>query len=227
MLKGTLSYPIRLLLIAIALVSIQAMAADPSASRPDQDEIIHQLWTASPSLPMETRERPTEEQEVILLGRMASERLVRTLGGQMKAHLQESGPAGALDFCAANAQKLTTQVNRDLPEGVRVKRISLRYRDPIDAPTQDEAKVLKALHLLKDVGGILPNHVLQKTGSHSYKFYKPIVINKGVCLNCHGNIKRMKPGVKNALARFYPGDQATGYSMGDLRGAVVVTIRRK
>ncbi len=222
------SFPATGLLLIITLIAThQVLATDSPSKRPDQDEVIHQLWTAGYELPTQPPKKHDESQEAILLGRMAAERLMRTLGGQMKTHLQESGPAGALGFCAAKAQELTAQVNRELPEGVKVKRISLRYRNPVDAPKEDEAKVLQALHLLRDTGVILPGHILQKTGPHSYKFYKPITINKGVCLNCHGDVALMKPGVKRALARLYPGDRATGYRLGNLRGAVVTTIKRR
>ncbi|GBE12190.1 hypothetical protein BMS3Bbin14_00451 [bacterium BMS3Bbin14] len=170
---------------------------------------------------------PNERQEIIQLGRMATKKLVRTLGSRMKKHLRENGPAGALGFCAAKAQELTARINRELPAAVRVKRISLRYRNPLDAPLKDEAGILRALHLLKNAGAVLPDYVLQRVGRRSYKFYRPITINKGVCLNCHGHRARMKPGVKKALAKFYPDDRATGYNLGDLRGAVVVTIKRR
>lgn len=169
---------------------------------------------------------PKGKQEIILIGRMATKKLVQTLGGRMKIYLRKSGPAGALGFCAAKAQELTAQVNRELPTAVRVKRISLRCRNPLNAPAKDEAKILQALHLLKDAGAVLPDYVLQKVGRRFYKFYRPITINKGVCLNCHGHRAGMKPGVKRALAKLYPDDHATGYNLGDLRGAVVVTIRR-
>ncbi|VAW40170.1 hypothetical protein MNBD_DELTA04-1194, partial [hydrothermal vent metagenome] len=104
---------------------------------------------------------PNERQEIIQLGRMATKKLVRILGSRMKMHLRENGPAGALGFCAAKAQALTARVNRELPAAVRVKRISLRYRNPLDAPIKDEARILRALHLLKNAGAVLPDYVLQ------------------------------------------------------------------
>ena len=56
------------------------------------------------------------------------------------------------------------------------------------------------------------------------KVYKPLMINKKVCLKCHGDITNEK--LKNTIAKKYPEDKATGYKMGDIRGAVVVTIKK-
>jgi hypothetical protein len=43
----------------------------------------------------------------------------------------------------------------------------------------------------------------------------------GLCLQCHG--KALAPPVAEKLAELYPGDKATGYEQGDLRGAFVIT----
>jgi hypothetical protein len=42
-----------------------------------------------------------------------------------------------------------------------------------------------------------------------------------VCLLCHG--AQLAPGVSQVLTELYPEDKATGFSMGDIRGAFVVT----
>jgi len=43
-------------------------------------------------------------------------------------------------------------------------------------------------------------------------------------LQCHGARDKLAPGVADALKELYPQDQATGYAVGDLRGAVSVKI---
>ncbi len=39
-----------------------------------------------------------------------------------------------------------------------------------------------------------------------------------LCVTCHGPTDALAPDVKQVLATRYPGDQATGYALGDLRG---------
>jgi hypothetical protein len=40
---------------------------------------------------------------------------------------------------------------------------------------------------------------------------------EGLCLSCHGDA--ISPDVKKALNSYYPQDMATGFSLGDIRGA--------
>ena len=49
-----------------------------------------------------------------------------------------------------------------------------------------------------------------------------IFIERPVCLSCHGPPGSLDPEVTTALKNLYPQDEATGYRMGDLRGAFVV-----
>jgi len=178
--------------------------------------------TAGILLAAPAQKQDKELKEVVQTGQKSSKLLLKTLGKNMKAHMKKGGPMDALSFCSNEAYSLTEKVNKQLPKGVRVKRISLKYRSPANQPQADEAKVLKAMEALKDANVILPKHFVEKAGEKVYKFYKPLLINKGVCLKCHGDVKDTE--LKRAIAERYPVDKAMGYKMGDLRGAIVVTI---
>jgi len=162
--------------------------------------------------------------EIVQTGKAATKLLLKTLGSNMKKNMKAGGPMQALDFCSQKAYTLTEDVNKELPKGVSIKRISLRYRNPVNEPAADEKAVLESLEDLKKAAVILPKHIVQKVNANEYKFYKPLVINKKVCLKCHGTLKDME--LKRAIEERYPLDKAMGYKMGDLRGAVVVTIKK-
>jgi hypothetical protein len=162
--------------------------------------------------------------QIIKTGQKSSKMLMQTLGKNMKKNMKAGGPMQALDFCSKEAYNLTEKVNKRLPKGVTVKRISMQFRNPANEPQGNEAKVLEALAKLKDANVILPKQIVEKVDAHTYKYYKPLVIKKQVCLKCHGNIK--DTDLKRAIQQNYPIDKATGYKMGDLRGAVVVTIKK-
>jgi hypothetical protein len=70
----------------------------------------------------------------------------------------------------------------------------------------------------------LPAYIVEKEGD-SYKYYKPLVIKKEVCLKCHGDISANKE-LSEYMSKTYPKDKATGYKMNDLRGAIVVEIKQ-
>ncbi|UCM99402.1 DUF3365 domain-containing protein [Sulfurimonas sp. SWIR-19] len=163
-------------------------------------------------------------QNIVKTGQKSSMLLLKTLGSNMKKNMKAGGPMQALDFCTQKAYTLTEEVNKKLPKGVTVKRISTKYRNPANQPQGSEQEVLASLEKLQSLHVKLPRQLIQKVDEHTYKYYKPLVINKQVCLKCHGNITNKK--LKDAIAQRYPQDKAQHYKMGDLRGAVVVTIKK-
>ncbi|MEJ2468546.1 MAG: DUF3365 domain-containing protein [Campylobacterales bacterium] len=116
-------------------------------------------------------------------------------------------------------------MDASLGEDVSVKRISLKYRNPANAPQDDEKAVLESLQTLKANAVILPKELVEVLGNGTYKYYKPLLINKAACLKCHGDIGKTSELAKAINAR-YPEDKATGYKMNDLRGAIVVTVKK-
>jgi len=161
---------------------------------------------------------------VVKKGKEATKLLLKTLGGNMKKHMKSGGPLEAFSFCATNAASLTAQVDEKLGSGISVKRITLKPRNPANMAEGDEKAVLEALKSLKESGVKLPKYLVQEKNSE-YRFYKPLLINKKVCLKCHGT--NLSPKLSAEIKRVYPTDRATGYRMGDLRGAVVVTIKKE
>ena len=164
-----------------------------------------------------------EIQEVVKVGNHASQLLLKTLGGNLKKHMKKGGPADALSFCSMNAADLTAKVDRELGDKVSIKRVTLKPRNPANEATGDEKEVLQALDILNRNHVRLPRHLIEKT-EEGYKYYKPLRITKKVCLKCHGT--DIDPKLKAEIAKRYPTDKATGYKMGDLRGAIVVTIKK-
>jgi hypothetical protein len=172
--------------------------------------------------PYESNEE--ELASVVQTGQKASTQLLKTLGSNLQKHMKEGGPIKAAEFCITNAYPLTDKVSSDLGTDVSVKRVSLKYRNPANAPLEDETVVLNALESLQKEGVILPEYLVKHVDKETYKYYKPLNINKGVCLKCHGVIDN--PELSAKIAKTYPGDKATGYKLGDLRGAIVVTIKK-
>ena len=167
-------------------------------------------------------EKKSELKDIKQIGQNSSMLLLKTLGKNMKKNMKSGGVINALDFCSNRAYTLTEDVNKQLPHGVSAQRISAKYRSEANKPTDSELVVLKSFEAMKKNNIILPKQLIQKVDSHTYKYYKPLVITKQVCLKCHGTLKAGK--LKDEISKRYPLDKAMGYKMGDLRGAVVVTI---
>lgn len=159
--------------------------------------------------------------EYIVSGEKIATTLLKTLGKNMKMHLKSEGLEGAAKFCNASAYDLSEGVSKQFPDA-EVKRISLKYRNDANKPSKKEAVILESLEKLKSVNA-MPKYILQ-TEKNQLTYYKPLIINKGVCLKCHGNIAKSK--IAAFMKEHYPNDKATDYKMNDLRGVVVVTFKK-
>ncbi len=159
---------------------------------------------------------------VAAAGDSAAMTLIRTLGGKLNGKLASGGPAAAIDFCAGEAQALTDSVALTLGEGWAVKRTTLRTRNPRNAPDSLEAIALEFFHGA-EAAGTEPSDYVQRTPSGDYRYYMPLRLGH-MCLECHGPRDELDPAVREVLDSRYPADQATGYSEGDLRGVVRITM---
>jgi cytochrome c551/c552 len=56
-----------------------------------------------------------------------------------------------------------------------------------------------------------------KEGDRRYLHYMKAIPTQEVCLACHGS--NVKEPVREAIAKQYPADAATGFEKGELRGA--------
>ncbi len=186
--------------------------------------LLLSAMTATLALANPYESKQEEIASVVEIGQKASMTLLKTLGSNLKKHMKAEGPIGAAQFCVTNAYPLTDKVDTEFGKDVSIKRISLKYRNPANQPDTGEVKVLQSLQMLQDQNVILPKYLVEQVNKDTYKYYKPLSINKGVCLKCHGNIKNDR--LASMIKDNYPKDKATGYKMNDLRGAIVVTVKK-
>jgi hypothetical protein len=152
-----------------------------------------------------------------------SKDLIQTLGKNLKHELKKGGINKALKFCALNAYNITTKIQAKYPNAT-IKRISLKPRSPLDKPNKEETIILQTFEKLKKLKLKPKNLVIEK--ENKKVIYKPLYISKKVCLKCHGNIEPNSK-ISQTLKQYYPNDKATGYKLGDFRGAVVITLEKK
>jgi hypothetical protein len=144
--------------------------------------------------------------------------------GLLERALDRGGPALAVQFCADSAEARTL---RHWKQGLYIRRVSERVRNVDDAPDATERRLLEQLADLNQAGK-LPRELIEviraADGTYELQYMRPLLV-KSRCLICHGDPATMDPAVRAAIARRYPQDQATGYQVGELRGAVSVRVR--
>jgi hypothetical protein len=171
-------------------------------------------------LPVVAADPPEVEQ-----ARTVATKVLEETKSVLEGALKGGQPVAALRVCASVAQNIA---RRHEQQNWRVRRVSEKVRNPADTPDAEELAVLRAWQDEKKAGGLKPTTERQKIvaeGGRRYVHYmKPIFIAGPVCLQCHGAPDKFAPGVADALKELFPHDQATGYAVGDLRGAVSVKI---
>ena len=156
--------------------------------------------------------RSEAERAAVESARAGAQRLGGTLKTRLLSAMAE-GPAHAASFCASNAQGLTAEVAE--ATGARVGRSSLRLRNPENAGPDWVREWLEA----RGEGpaeGVAP---ASGVSDGVARFVAPIAI-EGPCLACHGPPADIDEGVREVIEARYPRDRATGYALGDLRGAI-------
>ncbi len=167
---------------------------------------------------------PSDTPEVAQARATAQYVLVAT-HARLAGAMADQGPLGALQACGAVTQE---EARKHEQAGWRVRRVSLRWRNPADAPDAYEAQVLKAFERMRRQGTLRPETehvgVALLDGKPVVRYLKPITILGAQCLQCHGSRTSIPADVQAALRTAYPKDGATGYRVGDLRGAVSVAV---
>lgn len=145
--------------------------------------------------------------------------LVQMLTGE----LERGGPAAAIAVCADSAQ---VRSNRHGTPGVAIRRVGTRVRNPLNAPDAADQVALDAFAAAIAGNRPLPDTAFVVTtaqGTRELRYLRAIRVQE-MCLACHGNPDSIAPAVRSVLVSRYPEDQATGYSVGQLRGAISVRI---
>jgi len=144
------------------------------------------------------------------------------LQAELKSAMKAGGPMTAIAVCNTQAMPITQQVATE--KGMHLGRVSLKNRNPVNAPNEWQTAVLQGFEQQKATGKDVSNLAWSDTviveGGQEFRFMKAISTGS-VCLQCHGT--NLSPDVSQLLAGLYPEDRATGFREGDIRGAFVVT----
>jgi hypothetical protein len=145
-----------------------------------------------------------------------SQRFVGTLLPTLQQALQNGGPAAAIEVCSVQAPAIATALSEET--GWQVGRVSLKARNrSLATPDSWESARLEEFDQRQRDGEAGPdiNTAAIVAGEFRYLQAQPVM---PLCLNCHGS--DLSPEVRNALQVHYPDDLATGYSSGEIRGAI-------
>jgi len=141
---------------------------------------------------------------------------VGLLKPQLKQALTEGGPTHAIAICADIAPGIADSLSAQ--SGWIVRRVSLKSRNASRAvPDSWERKVLLEFDRRQAAGEQPAELHFGEVVNGQYRYMQAQVVEP-VCLVCHG--KGLSDEVQATLKEYYPDDWATGYSLGQVRGAI-------
>ena len=144
--------------------------------------------------------------------------------GMMQETLAAQGATAAIPVCKVKApQLLQEQADKT---GWSIRRVSLKTRNPErGTPDAWEARQLADFNIRAANGEKIERlehgEVLSEGGRQTYRYIRAIPVGQ-VCLGCHGPADSIEPGLRAELNKNYPQDRATGYALGQVRGALTV-----
>ena len=165
----------------------------------------------------ETPDVALEEEARAVAGQFASQ-----LKPRLQAALREGGPSHAIEICATQAPKIADALSTDT--GWRVKRVSLKARNASRAITDAwEKQVLEEFDRRRAAGEEPASLNYGEQVGGRYRYMQAQVVEP-VCLTCHA--ETLSEPVRQTLEQYYPDDYATGYSLGQVRGAFSLSTDR-
>lgn len=139
---------------------------------------------------------------------------------ELQKGLSQGNAALAVSYCNERAYPITDSLANHF--GVDIRRVALRWRNENNRPDEAVMRVLEEMTAVS-ASGQTPEAKTITMADGRQRHIIPIVL-KPLCLNCHGSVQagEIAQATMDEILRLYPNDQATGFRVGDLRGAWVV-----
>jgi len=154
----------------------------------------------------------------------AAGNFIKELGGILKAEMAKGDPAQAIAICRDVAPTIANRLS--LENGWRVTRVTSRVRSPmLGMPDAWEQQILQQfqnqLAQGESLAAMSHSEVVEEPEGRYFRYMKPLGVGP-LCVTCHGPTEQIPETVTAALQKHYPHDQAVGYQVGELRGAISI-----
>jgi hypothetical protein len=171
----------------------------------------------------EQRIQDPQIEGALIEARQVSSELTEKVRGFLLQEIEKGGWVSAVKVCSDRAQQMTQEFNART--GHTIRRVSLKVRNLQNTPDKYERRKLEEFDLLNQRKSLKNEYfeVVDEKGQKYLRYMKPLIALP-LCLNCHGPKENISADVKAILAEKYPDDRATGFLVGDLRGAISVKI---
>lgn len=158
--------------------------------------------------------------------RKAAAEVPPRLAAKLLAAIDKGGPESAIEVCRVEAPRIAVAASEH--SGWAIRRVSLKPRNPKAVPDAWELAALQDFDRRAAAGEspatLEKAEVVVVEGGKKMQRYLRALPTQQLCLQCHGAAAELSPAVTAQLRALYPADQAVGYRVGEIRGAI--TLRR-
>lgn len=172
----------------------------------------------------EKEDAVVDRDALLMLGDSIAMLAQKTLLQNVSGAIAKGGADYAVDFCNLRALPLTDSIGK--AGGVSIQRVTDRARNSANKISGErEIALFEQVRDSLANGKTATHYLLDGLEKGTMVYYKPIMVGMPACLQCHG-----APGADIAMATLdkikekYPDDEATGYSLGALRGMWKITM---
>ncbi len=166
-----------------------------------------------------------QEAPVMLEARKVAGAVPPKLLEVLNTQIAKDGVASAVTVCNEKAPQMAKAASEQ--SGWAIRRVSLRNRNPKAVPDAWELAALEDFDRRAAAGEspmTLEKYAEVDTATGKEARYMKALPVQQVCVACHGVSDKITPEVSERLHTLYPADKATGYTVGQIRGAI--TIRK-
>jgi hypothetical protein len=141
----------------------------------------------------------------------------------VQGEIEKGSHHGAIAACNDKAPKMAAAASEKT--GWAIRRVSLKNRNPKAVPDAWERAALEEFdqRAAKGESGATMEkaEIVADGDKRTLRYMKALPVQE-VCTRCHGLPEKLSPEVKAKLGELYPNDLATGYTAGQIRGALTV-----
>lgn len=173
----------------------------------------------------ETAVVPLEPDASLEQAQRAAQAFSSELRSTLQGAMQQGGPVSAVEVCAVQAPAIAEKVSHT--HGVRLGRVAVpgRHRNPQQEADGWQLLALQEMQAAVTAGARPEEQVfVRREGLPDGVALRMArgIPTEGLCVTCHGEV--IAEPLREAIWRHYPEDGATGFAVGDLRGALWVEV---
>lgn len=164
---------------------------------------------------------PVDEAAVTARSAPVAQEFQQKLKAQLVAALTNGGPETAVSVCSQVAPAIAAAASEE--SGGEVSRIARKHRNP-DAGVPEAMESQYDALAAQPLSDGKPAVQIWRSGEGDnarIHYLSAITMQDQPCSVCHGTA--VDPALKQHIDSLYPGDLATGFKPGDLRGAMLIS----